>query len=338
MELEDIAKKMCLKGKGILAADESTGTIAKRFKSINVENLETNRLIFRQTLFNSSAMKDYIGGVILFDETIRQKTTMGLTIPELISKNGAIPGIKVDKGAKSLAGSADETVTEGLDGLRERLKEYYDLGARFTKWRAVYKISDRFPTSQSIKSNAHALARYAALVQEAKMVPIVEPEVLLDGSHNIDKCFQVTTNVLNECYNELETHKVNLKGTVLKPNMIIPGSKCKEKSSTEEIAKKTLECLKKNVPDTVPGIAFLSGGQSEIEASKNLNEINKINDTNFLITFSYGRGLQASALKEFGKNQKNTKSIQKAFNHRAKMNGLSSKGEWSETLEKEFAA
>ena len=338
MELEDIAKKMCLKGKGILAADESTGTIAKRFKSINVENLETNRLIFRQTLFNSSAMKEYIGGVILFDETIRQKTTMGLTIPELISKNGAIPGIKVDKGAKSLAGSADETVTEGLDGLRERLKEYYDLGARFTKWRAVYKISDRFPTSQSIKSNAHALARYAALVQEAKMVPIVEPEVLMDGSHNIDKCFQVTTNVLNECYNELETHKVNLKGTVLKPNMIIPGSKCKEKSSTEEIAKKTLECLKKNVPDTVPGIAFLSGGQSEIEASKNLNEINKINDTNFLITFSYGRGLQASALKEFGKNQKNTKSIQKAFNHRAKMNGLSSKGEWSETLEKEFAA
>ena len=245
MELEEIAKKMCLKGKGILAADESTGTIAKRFKSINVENLETNRLIFRQTLFNSSAMKEYIGGVILFDETIRQKTTMGLTIPELISKNGAIPGIKVDKGAKSLAGSAEETVTEGLDGLRERLKEYYDLGARFTKWRAVYKISDRFPTSQSIKSNAHALARYAALVQEAKMVPIVEPEVLMDGSHNIDKCFQVTTNVLNECYNELEIHKVNLKGTVLKPNMIIPGSKCKEKSSAEEIAKKTLECLKK---------------------------------------------------------------------------------------------
>ena len=338
MELKDIAKKMCLKGKGILAADESTGTIAKRFKSINVENLETNRLIFRQTLFNSSAMKEYIGGVILFDETIRQKTTMGLTIPELISKNGAMPGIKVDKGAKSLAGSAEETVTEGLDGLRERLKEYYDLGARFTKWRAVYKISDRFPTSQSIKSNAHALARYAALVQEAKMVPIVEPEVLMDGSHNIDKCFQVTTNVLNECYNELEIHKVDLKGTVLKPNMIIPGSECKEKSNAKEIAKKTLECLKKNVPDKVPGIAFLSGGQSEIEASKNLNEINKINDTNFLITFSYGRGLQASALKEFGKNQKNIQSIQKAFNHRAKMNGLSSKGEWSETLEKEFAA
>ena len=337
MKLNDIAKKMCAKGKGILAADESTGTIAKRFKSINVENIEKNRLNFRQTLFNSSAMKDYIGGVILFDETIRQKTTLGPTIPELISQHGAIPGIKVDKGAKPLAGSSDETITEGLDGLRERLKEYYDLGARFTKWRAVYKISNNLPTSQSIKSNAHALARYAALVQEAKMVPIVEPEVLMDGSHNIDKCYQVTTNVLNECYNELEIHKVDLKGTVLKPNMVIPGSDCENKSTPSEIAKKTLDCLKKNVPSNVPGIAFLSGGQSEIESSKNLNEINKINDSNFLITFSYGRGLQASALKEFGKNQENLKNIQKAFNHRAKMNGLSSKGEWSEDLEKESA-
>ena len=236
---------MCAKGKGILAADESTGTIAKRFKSINVENLEKNRLNFRQTLFNSSAMKDFIGGVILFDETIRQKTTFGPTIPELISNQGAVPGIKVDKGAKSLAGSNDETITEGLDGLRERLKEYYDLGARFTKWRAVYKITDKFPSSQSIKSNAHALARYSALVQEAKMVPIVEPEVLMDGSHNIEKCFKVTTDVLNECYNELEIHKIDLSGTVLKPNMIIPGSDCKDKSSPEEIANKTLECLKK---------------------------------------------------------------------------------------------
>ncbi len=338
MNIDEIAKKMCAKGKGILAADESTGTIEKRFKSINVENLEKNRLIFRQTLFNSSGMKDYIGGVILFDETIKQKTTLGLTVPELISKHGAIPGIKVDKGAKPLAGSTEETVTEGLDGLRERLKEYYSLGARFTKWRAVYKIGSDYPSSQSIKSNAHALARYAALVQEAKMVPIIEPEVLMDGSHDIEKCYQVTTNVLNECYNELEIHKVNLKGTVLKPNMIIPGAECKIKSSTEEIAKKTLDCLKKNVPSNVPGIAFLSGGQSEIEASKNLNEINKINDTNFLITFSYGRGLQASALKEFGKNQKNIENIQKAFNHRAKMNGLSSKGKWSENLEKESAA
>ena len=334
MTLNEIARKMCAKGKGILAADESTGTIAKRFKSINVENSEKNRLNFRQTLFNASAMKDYIGGVILFDETIRQKTTLGPTIPELISNNGAIPGIKVDKGAKLLAGSSDETITEGLDGLRERLKEYYNLGARFTKWRAVYKITETFPSPQSIKSNAHALARYAALVQEANMVPIVEPEVLMDGSHDINKCYNVTTNVLNECFNELEIHKVDLRGTVLKPNMVIPGSECKDKSSSKEIAKKTLDCLKKNVPIDVPGIAFLSGGQSEIESSKNLNEINKINDSNFLITFSYGRGLQASALKEFGKKKDNTEGIQKAFNHRAKMKGLSSKGEWSEDLEK----
>jgi fructose-bisphosphate aldolase class I len=338
MTLEEIAKKMCAKGKGILAADESTGTIAKRFKSINVENTEKNRLVFRQTLFSSEAMKNYIGGVILFDETIKQKTTLGPSVPELISKNNAIPGIKVDKGAKPLAGSPEETVTEGLDGLRERLKEYYELGARFTKWRAVYKIGDKFPSSQSIKSNAHALARYAALVQESRMVPIVEPEVLMDGSHDIEKCYQVTTDVLNECYNELAAHKVDLKGTVLKPNMIIPGSESKKKSTPEEIAKKTLDCLKKNVPKEVPGIAFLSGGQSEIEASKNLNEINKINDTNFLITFSYGRGLQASALKAFGKDQNNQNNIQKAFDHRAKMNGLSSKGEWSENLEKEAAA
>ena len=248
MTLNEIAKKMCAKGKGILAADESTGTIAKRFKSISVENLEKNRLNFRQTLFSSSGMKDYIGGVILFDETIRQKSSLGPSIPELISNNGAIPGIKVDKGAKALAGSNNEMVTEGLDGLRERLKEYYDLGARFTKWRAVYNISDKFPSSQSIKANAHALARYAALVQEANMVPIVEPEVLMDGSHNIDKCYEVTTSVLNECYNELEIHKIDLKGTVLKPNMIIPGSMCESKSNSTEIAKKTLDCLKKNVP------------------------------------------------------------------------------------------
>ncbi len=338
MELNEIAKKMCAKGKGILAADESTGTIAKRFKSIKVENLEKNRLIFRQTLFNASAMKDFIGGVILFDETIRQKTTLGPSIPELISKHGAIPGIKVDKGAKPLAGSSEETTTEGLDGLRERLKEYFKLGAKFTKWRAVYKIQNNFPSAQCIKSNAHSLARYAALVQEAKMVPIVEPEVLMDGSHDINKCYEVTTNVLNECYNELYLQKVDLKGTVLKPNMIIPGSDCKNKSTSEEIAKKTLDCLKKNVPDTVPGVAFLSGGQSEIESSRNLNEINKINDTNFLITFSYGRGLQSSALKEFGKNQNNIEDIQKAFNHRAKMNGLSSQGKWSESLEKDSAA
>ena len=338
MTLEEISKKMCAQGKCILAADESTGTMDKRLKSVNVECTEKNRLIFRQTLFSSEAMKSYIGGVILFDETIRQKTSEGITIPELILNNDSVPGIKVDKGAKLLAGSTEETITEGLDGLRERLKEYYSLGARFTKWRAVYNIGEKHPSSQSIKTNAHALARYAALVQEAKMVPIVEPEVLMEGSHDIDKCYQVTTNVLNECFNELELQKVNLKGTVLKPNMIIPGNKCSKKSSVEEIAKKTLDCLKKNVPNDVPGIAFLSGGQSEVEASENLNEINKINDTNFLITFSYGRGLQASALKVFGNDTSDIKKIQRVFAHRAKMNGLSSKGEWSKNLEKETVA
>jgi len=333
MNLNEIAKKMCAKGKGILAADESTGTIAKRFKSINVENLEKNRLSFRQTLFDASAMKDYIGGVILFDETIRQTTTLGLTIPELIAKHGAIPGIKVDKGAKPLAGSFDETITEGLDGLRERLKEYYSLGARFTKWRAVYKITNKFPSTQSIKSNAHALARYAALVQEANMVPIVEPEVLMDGEHDIDTCYKVTTNVLNECYNELAIQKVSLKGTILKPNMVVPGIKNSKKVTSEEIAKKTLDCLKKNVPSEVPGVAFLSGGQAEQEASKNLDAINKLNDTSFLITFSYGRALQQSALKTWSKEMNNTKAIHDVFNHRAKMNSLASKGEWSQSLE-----
>ena len=333
MSLEDIAKKMCAKGKGILAADESTGTMDKRLKSVGVESSEANRLNFRETLFSSDAMKKYIGGVILFDETIRQKISLGISIPELITKNDSVVGIKVDKGAKKLAGSPEETVTEGLDGLRERLAEYYKLGARFTKWRAVYNIGKNYPSVQSIKSNAHALARYAALVQEANMVPIVEPEVLMDGDHNIDTCYKVTTDVLNECYNELAIHKVSLKGTVLKPNMIISGSTCKNKASSEEIAKKTLDCLKKNVPSDVPGIAFLSGGQTEQEATKNLDEINKINDTNFLITFSYGRALQQSALKTWAKEMSDKKAIHNVFNHRAKMNGLASKGEWSQSLE-----
>ena len=333
MSLEDIAKKMCAKGKGILAADESTGTMDKRLKSVGVESSEANRLNFRETLFSSDAMKNYIGGVILFDETIRQKTSIGISIPELITKNDSVVGIKVDKGAKKLAGSPEETVTEGLDGLRERLAEYYKLGARFTKWRAVYNIGKNYPSVQSIKSNAHALARYAALVQEANMVPIVEPEVLMDGDHDIDTCYKVTTDVLNECYNELAIHKVSLKGTVLKPNMVISGSTCKNKASSEEIAKKTLDCLKKNVPSDVPGIAFLSGGQTEKEATKNLDEINKINDTNFLITFSYGRALQQSALKTWAKEMSDKKAIHNIFNHRAKMNGLASKGEWSQSLE-----
>ena len=284
MTLEEIAKKMCAKGKGILAADESTGTMDKRLTSVGVECTDKNRLNFRETLFTADAMKNYIGGVILFDTTIREKTSTGISIPELIEKNNSVVGIKVDLGAKKLAGSSGETITEGLDGLRERLKEYFTLGARFTKWRAVYNIEKNYPSVQSMKSNAHALARYSALVQEAGMVPIVEPEVLMEGDHDIDTCYKVTTDVLNECFNELAIQKVSLKGIVLKPNMVVPGFKSSKKATTEEIAKKTLDCLKKNVPMDVPGIAFLSGGQSEQDATNNLDSINKINDTNFLIT------------------------------------------------------
>ena len=338
MSIEEIAKQMVAKGKGILAADESTGTMEKRLKSVNVECTEKNRLHFRETLFTSSSMKSCISGVILFDETIRQKSSNGKSIPELINESGSIPGIKVDKGAKSLAGSNNEKVTEGLDGLRNRMEEYYKLGARFAKWRAVYSISSVYPSEQCIKSNAHALARYASLVQEAKMVPIVEPEVLMDGDHTIDKCYEVTSKVLSECYKELKIHNVNLKGTVLKPNMILPGTNCKQKVSTEEIAKKTLDCLKKNMPKEVPGVAFLSGGQSEVEATKNLNEINKINDTTFHFTFSYGRALQQSALKTWSKSMSDTKKVQKVFDHRANMNGASTEAKWDEKLEQNFAA
>jgi fructose-bisphosphate aldolase class I len=333
MTLEEIAKKMCAKGKGILAADESTGTMDKRLTSVGIECTDKNRLNFRETLFTSDAMKNYIGGVILFDATIKEKTSTGISIPELLRNNNTVVGIKVDKGAKKLANSLEETTTEGLDGLRERLSEYYKLGARFTKWRAVYNIGKNYPSVQNIKSNAHSLARYSALVQEANMVPIVEPEVLMDGDHDIDTCYKVTTDVLNECFNELAIQKVSSKSIVLKPNMVAPGFKSSKKVTNEEIAKKTLECLKKNVPSDVPGIAFLSGGQSEQEATNNLDAINKINDTNFLITFSYGRALQQSALKMWSKEMNNTKAIHDVFNHRAKMNGLASKGEWSKALE-----
>ena len=338
MNIEDIAKKMVAKGKGILAADESTGTMEKRLKSVSVECTEKNRLHFRETLFSSSSMKTSISGVILFDETLRQNSSGGIPIPELIKSSGSIPGIKVDKGAKLLAGSRNEKITEGLDGLRGRMEEYFKLGARFAKWRAVYSISSDMPSKQCIKSNAHALARYAALVQESKMVPIVEPEVLMDGDHTIDKCYDVTSRVLSECYKELEIHGVNLRGTVLKPNMILPGANCKQKVTNEEIARKTLDCLKKNMPKEVPGVAFLSGGQSELEATKNLNEINKINDTSFNFTFSYGRALQQSALKTWAKSMKDIKKIQQVFDHRAKMNGASTIAKWNEDLEQSFAA
>ena len=337
-EIENIAKQIVAKGKGILAADESTGTMTKRLASVNVESTPENRLKFRETLFSAESIKNYISGVILYDETIKQKTTSGKTIPELIKSFGSIPGIKVDAGAKVLTGSPEEKITEGLDGLRERLNEYYKLGARFTKWRAVYNISEKYPSELSIKSNAHALARYASLVQEAKMVPIVEPEVLMDGDHNINKCYEITSKVLKECYKELKLNNVNLKGTILKPNMILPGNKSKDKNSAEEIAKITLKCLKENVPNEVPGIAFLSGGQSEIEATQNLNEINKINDTNFLMSFSYGRALQQSALKNWGKNIKDISNTQKIFNHRSRMNSLSMSGKWSTELENQINA
>ena len=331
--LNEIALKIVSNGKGILAADESTGTMTKRFDSINVESNPENRLKFRETIFSSDSIKDYIGGVILYEETIRQKTNTGKKISDLINQSGAVVGIKVDKGAQSLDGTSEEKLTEGLDGLRDRLLEYYKLGARFTKWRAIYNISNKYPSLLSIKSNAHALARYASLAQEAKMVPIVEPEVLMDGEHDINKCFEVTSIVLQECYNELDLHNVDLKGTILKPNMILPGNNSSKKSEFNEIAEMTVKCLKDNVPADVPGIAFLSGGQTEIEATKNLNAINKINDSKFAMTFSYGRALQQSTLKYWAKNQGDISNTQKVFNHRAKMNSLAALGKWSEDLD-----
>ena len=333
-ELNDIAKKILESGKGILAADESTGTMTKRLESVGVSSNAENRLLFRETLFSSEAMKDFIGGVILYDETIKQNSSSKKTIPELISSSGAIPGIKVDTGAKVLANSTEEKITEGLDGLRERLKEYYKLGARFTKWRAVYIISENYPSKLSIHSNAHALARYAALVQECGMVPIVEPEILMDGNHQAEECFNKTSEVIKKCYDELNKHKVDLKGTILKPNMILPGSSSKKVIDTKKIAELTLKCLKMSVPSEVPGIAFLSGGQSETDAAKNLNSINLINDTSFIMTYSYGRALQQSALKFWSKDINDIKGTQKIFNHRAKMCSLASKGKWSESLEK----
>ena len=333
-ELNKIALQILSNGKGILAADESTATMTKRLDSVKVPSNEKNRLLFRQTLFSSSAMKDCIGGVILYDETIRQKTSLKKNIPELISSSGSMTGIKVDTGAKMLAGSNEEKITEGLDGLRERLKDYYKLGARFTKWRGVYSISDKYPSNLSISANANALARYAALVQESGMVPIIEPEVLMEGDHSAKDCFDKTSEVIRKCYDELELHNVDLKGTILKPNMILPGKDSNEKVSKEEIAELTLECLKKNVPSSVPGIAFLSGGQTEVEATANLNQINIKNDTNFIMTYSYGRALQQSALKFWSKDINNTIGTQEIFDHRAKMCSLASQGKWSENLEK----
>ena len=332
-ELNNIALKILKSGKGILAADESTGTMTKRLDGVNVPSTPENRLLFRETLFSASGMSDCIGGVILYDETIKQQTSKKKLVPELILSMGSLPGIKVDTGAKVLAGSPDEKITEGLDGLRERLKDYYKLGAKFTKWRGVYNISKNYPSKLSIQANAHALARYSALVQECNMVPIVEPEVLMDGDHSANECYQKTSDVIKKCFEELIIHRVDLSGIILKPNMILAGNKCKDKISNEEVAKLTLECLRNSVPSEVPGVAFLSGGQTEIEATENLNLINKYNNTDFIMSYSYGRALQQSALKFWAKDIQNIEGTQKVFNHRAKMNTLAAQGKWSKDLE-----
>ena len=332
-ELNKIALKIISNGKGILAADESNGTMTKRLEAVKVNSSPENRLLFRETLFSSKSMKECIGGVILYDETIKQTSSFKKSIPDLISSSGAVPGIKVDTGAKDLANSSGEKITEGLDGLRERLKKYYELGARFTKWRGVYTINENYPSKLAINSNAHALARYSALVQENGMVPIVEPEVLMDGNHSSEVCFKKTSEVIKKCFDELILHKVDLSGIILKPNMILPGNQSEEKISSEEVSMKTLDCLKNSVPSEVPGIAFLSGGQSEIEATANLNLINKNNNSNFIMSYSYGRALQQSALRVWSKNIKDIELTQNTFNHRAKMCTLAAQGKWSSELE-----
>lgn len=336
--LHDIARRMVADGKGILAADESTGTIKKRFDSIGVESTEENRRDYREMLFRAdAAMRDHISGVILFDETLRQKAADGTPLVEVIAASGAVPGIKVDKGAKDLAGRPGEKVTEGLDGLADRLKEYHDLGARFAKWRAVITIgSGGRPTWGAIKANAHALARYAALCQAANIVPIVEPEVLMDGPdsvHGIDRCFDVTALTLHVVFAELFEQGVDLDGMVLKPNMVVPGQKSGERASVEEVAEKTVRCLKAHVPAAVPGIAFLSGGQSDEEATRHLSAMNALGDLPWKLTFSYGRALQAAALKAWGGKAQNVAAAQAAFSHRARMNGLAAQGKWAPDLE-----
>ncbi len=332
-ELNKIACKILENGKGILAADESTGTMTKRLQSVKVDSTPENRILFRETLFSSKGMKQCIGGVILYDETIKQNARDNKSIPKLISDNGSIAGIKVDTGAKQLAGSPEEKITEGLDGLRDRLKEYSKLGAKFTKWRGVYNISNKHPSKLSIHSNAHALARYAALVQECNMVPIVEPEVLMDGNHSAEDCFNKTSTVIKKCFEELILHNVDLSGVILKPNMILAGNISKNQISNEETAKLTIKCLKENVPNEVPGVAFLSGGQTEIQATENLNLINKFNDTNFIMSYSYGRALQQSALKHWAKDVSDIEGTQKIFDHRANMCTLAAQGKWSKELE-----
>jgi fructose-bisphosphate aldolase class I len=337
--LNTVARAMVARGKGILAADESTGTIKKRFDAIGVENIEENRRDYRELMFRTeAAMTPYISGVILYDETIRQKAKDSTPLVEIIAKSGAIPGIKVDKGAKPLAGCPGETVTEGLDGLRERLIEYHGLGARFAKWRAVINIAgSSVPSDTAILTNTHALARYAALCQENDIVPIVEPEVLMDGDHDIDRCTEVTEFVLKEVFQELYDQRVALEGMVLKPNMAVSGKKCAKQASVEEVAEKTLTVLKRCVPAAVPGIAFLSGGQSDEEATAHLNAMNAKGSLPWALTFSYGRALQAAPQKAWKGKAENIAKAQAAFAHRAKMNSLAATGAWKAALEKQAA-
>jgi fructose-bisphosphate aldolase class I len=334
-ELNKVALAMVAPGKGILAADESSGTIKKRFDAIKVESTEDTRRDYREMMFRSKdAMSKYISGVILYDETIWQKAKDGTPLVKLIEGAGSIPGIKVDEGTQPLPGCPGELVTIGLDKLAERLKKYYDQGARFAKWRAVIDIGKDIPTMTAIHVNAHALARYAALCQAAQIVPIVEPEVLMDGDHDIDRCYDVTERVLNHTFRELRLQRVALEGMVLKPNMAIAGKKSAKKSSVEEVAEKTVRLLKSCVPAAVPGIAFLSGGQSDEEATAHLDAMHRIGGLPWGLTFSYGRALQAAPQKAWAGKSENLAAGQQAFTHRAQMNSLASKGEWKADLEK----
>ena len=336
-DLRDIAIAMVAEGQGILAADESTGTIQKRFDSIGVENTEENRRDYREMLFRAEeAMRNHVSGVILFEETLHQKAADGTPFVDLIRDAGAVPGIKVDKGAQDLALRPGERVTEGLDGLRERLAKYHEAGARFAKWRAVIAIDDEgLPTEGAIRANSHALARYAALCQEAGIVPIVEPEVLMDGApgtHSIERCHEVTAHVLHHVFDDLYHQNVMLEGMVLKPNMVVPGHEGTQ-ASVEEVATHTVDVLKRHVPSAVPGIAFLSGGQSSQEATAHLAAMNAMFDLPWRLTYSYGRALQADALEAWGGRSENVAAAQRAFIHRARMNGLAARGEWREALE-----
>ena len=334
-QLTQVAEAMVQPGKGILAADESSSTIKKRFDAINVESTADNRRDYRELLFRSTdAMRNYISGVILYDETIRQQAKDGTPLPKLIEDAGSIPGIKVDTGAKPLPFCPGETVTEGLDGLRERLNEYYQLGARFAKWRAVIDIGQNIPSYTAIQADAHALARYAALCQEANIVPIVEPEVLMDGAHDIDQCASVTEWVLKEVFQQLYYNRVVLEASVLKPNMVIAGKKSPKQASVEEVAQKTIQVLKRCVPSAVPGIAFLSGGQSDEDATAHLDAMNRIGGFPWKMTFSYGRALQAAPQKAWSGKPENVAAAQRAFAHRAKMNGLAALGQWKTDLER----